>query len=46
MAKTNFRILFKRGFIFIFLVLMVYFISSVFPWILELSSVSWNLASL
>lgn len=46
MAKTHFRILFMRSFIFIFVVLLVYIISSVFPWIMELSSVSWNLASL
>lgn len=46
MALNNFRILFKRSLFFILIVMMVYLVSTAFPWILELSSVSWNLASL
>lgn len=46
MVEHNFLIPFKRGFFFIFIVVMVYLFSTAFPWFLILSSVSWNLASL
>jgi hypothetical protein len=46
MKRTDFLVLFKRLLFFVVVVMVAYAFANALPWIMVLSSVSWNLASL
>jgi hypothetical protein len=46
MKKADFLVLLKRLLVFMAVIMVAYVIENALPWIMVLSSVSWNLASL